>query len=435
MGTAFLWPRLEAAAYLVEILAAETLFLLPFEKRDRFPLRFGLGAILLVALGVATGIPAGNSLLRFLWFFLAMGAGVLVVASCWQGDFFSLTAACGAGFATQHIANKVTILVHLAPAVAGLTGQRPLLRVAVELVTFGVVYTAVYLLFGQKLRHRGSNFQLSVLSLIIVLTCIGVNRLVVDNAVGNIYFEVAACIYAILCCVFALVIQFTVSQWERAKTEQLLMERLLSDSEKQYEQWRTNVELVNVRFHDIKHMLDRIQRLAEQKHIDIPDIPAMRKTIDSFSPTARTGNDTLDVLLRNMDDLCRQNDILLHCVAYADCLKHFDGMSLYFLFANAIDNAMESAGKVADPSKRLIDISIRSFGDSASIHIWNYFAGPITFRDGLPVSQGDNEAHGFGMKSIQMMVDKFGGAMNAHTDGEVFNLDIILPVSGTAPES
>ena len=120
--------------------------------------------------------------------------------------------------------------------------------------------------------------------------------------------------------------------------------------------------------------------------------------------------------------------IELQCVAYADCLKYFDGMKLYFLFANAIDNAMEGVSGIEDPEKRLIDISIRAFGDSASIHIWNYFSGPITFSSGLPVTNKSEESHGFGMKSMQRIVDEFDGVMHAHTEGEIFNLDIMLPV-------
>jgi sensor histidine kinase regulating citrate/malate metabolism len=150
--------------------------------------------------------------------------------------------------------------------------------------------------------------------------------------------------------------------------------------------------------------------------------------VDRISPTARTGNDALDILLRNMDDLCRQNSITLQCVAYADCLKYFDGMKLYFLFANAIDNAMEGVSGIEDPEKRLIDISIRAFGDTAAIHIWNYFKGPIAFASGLPVSSKQEELHGFGMKSMQRIVDEFDGVMHAHTEGEIFNLDIMLPV-------
>ena len=120
-------------------------------------------------------------------------------------------------------------------------------------------------------------------------------------------------------------------------------------------------------------------------------------------------------------------------MAYADCLKNFDGMKLYFLFANAIDNAVESVSGLDDPEKKLIDISIRSFGDTASIHIWNYFTGPITFSSGLPVTRKEEESHGFGMKSMQRIVEEFGGVMNAHTEGEIFNLDIMLPVPQEGP--
>ena len=180
--------------------------------------------------------------------------------------------------------------------------------------------------------------------------------------------------------------------------------------------------------HDLRHLMNRIENLASQKQVDIPDISRVKAAVDRISPTAKTGNDALDVLLQNMDDLCRQNKIELQCVAYADCLKYFDGMKLYFLFANAIDNAMESVSGIEDPEKRLIDISIRAFGDSASIHIWNYFSGPITFNSGLPVTNKGGEAHGFGMKSMQRIVDEFDGVMHAHTEGEIFNLDIMLPV-------
>ena len=56
------------------------------------------------------------------------------------------------------------------------------------------------------------------------------------------------------------------------------------------------------------------------------------------------------------------------------------------------------------------------------------FSGPITFSSGLPVTSKGEEAHGFGMKSMQRIVDAFVGVMHAHAEGELFNLDIMLPV-------
>ena len=419
---------LHAAAYLIEIIAAEYLFLGPYRKRKSFFLRSAISLIVLLALGAVTGIPAAAGLPRFLWFFAAMTCCIVGVCCCYEEDVFTLTTSCVAGFATQHIANKVTILLDLIPTVRWIEEHSITMRALFEVLVFSYVYLIIYLIFGRRRTNTKANIHLQVLSLFIIITCIGVNRLVVDSAAGNVYFDIASSLYAILCCVFALIIQFTVTKWQQTDTERLLTAQLFSESRKQYEQWSVNAGMIKEWIHDLRHLMNRIERLASQKQVDIPDISKVRAAVDRISPTARTGNDALDILLRNMDDLCRQNSITLQCVAYADCLKYFDGMKLYFLFANAIDNAMEGVSGIEDPEKRLIDISIRAFGDTAAIHIWNYFKGPIAFASGLPVSSKQEELHGFGMKSMQRIVDEFDGVMHAHTEGEIFNLDIMLPV-------
>ena len=238
----------------------------------------------------------------------------------------------------------------------------------------------------------------------------------------------ASMIYAIIGCVFALIIQVYISRWEEERSQALIMRRLLGDSEKQYEQWKSSVELLRIAVHDIKHMLAQAQALADQKQVELPDLRAIGRMVDRYSPTIRTGNDVLDILLRNMTDLCSRDQIALSCAAYTDHLKYFDGMSLYFLFVNAIDNAMKSVALVDDPDKRIIDISIRRFGGSLVIHIWNYFTGKVQFADGLPVPREDSQIHGFGMKSIRLIVERLDGVLDVRTEGQVFNLDVMLPL-------
>ena len=421
-------PDLNAAAYLIEIMIAEALFLRPYKKRENFAARYIASGLLLLVLGTVTGIPSLAGFPRFLWFFAAMAGCIAAVCFCYEEDIFTLTSACVAGFAAQHIANKFTILLGLIPTIKWIADQSITMHAVFEILIFSYVYLIIFMFFGRHRTNAKSNLHLQLLSLVIVFTCIGVNRLVVDHAAGDVYFEIAACLYAIMCCVFALIIQFTVTKWQQADTERLLTAQLFTESKKQYEQWSVNAGMIKQWIHDLRHLMNRIENLASQKQVDIPDISRVKAAVDRISPTAKTGNDALDVLLQNMDDLCRQNKIELQCAAYADCLKYFDGVKLYFLFANAIDNAMESVSGIEDPEKRLIDISIRAFGDSASIHIWNYFKGPITFSEGLPVTNKDRESHGFGMKSMQRIVDEFDGVMQAGTQGEVFNLDIMLPV-------
>ena len=63
-----------------------------------------------------------------------------------------------------------------------------------------------------------------------------------------------------------------------------------------------------------------------------------------------------------------------------------------------------------------------------SIHVENCFEGSLSFEDGLPqTSKEDKSYHGFGMKSMQTIAEKYGGFLTASTKSGVFNLDIVIP--------
>lgn len=421
-------PHLEALAYLVEIIYAEGLFLRYFEKREHYRLRRGVSMVVMLLLGTLTGIPRHSSVTRFLWYFLFMAWRVICAWDCFKGDFSSIVSACMAGFATQHIANKVTILLRLIPAVGAALKRAPALGILLEILVFVAVYALVYVVFAKNIRTWSDSRQLNLLSGAIIFLCIGLNRLVADTTEGIVQHEAALCIYAIIGCIFALIIQVYISRWEEERSRALVMRRLLADSEKQYEQWKASAEQINVAVHDIRHMLARVEALAEKKHMELPDLKEVERAVDRFTPSVRTGSDVLDVLLRNMTGLCGQDGITLRCAAYTDGLKHFDGMSLYFLFANAIDNAMESVARTEEPDKRFIDVSIRSFGSAVVVNIWNYYTGKLDFVDGLPVTRNDCSIHGFGMKSIELIVERLGGVLNVHAENGVFNLNILLPL-------
>lgn len=430
MGLSFeaLRPHLEALAYLCETVIAEGLFLAHFERREGRRALSWAGLALVFAVGTATGIPQGPSWVRFLWYFLLMAWRVVCAAYCFQGSPSSVSAACMAGFATQHIANKATLLLRLIPAVDRVLKRFPALGIPLEVLVFAGVYGLIYGVFARHVRPGRGSRHLDVLSATITFLCIGLNRLVADNAGGSVQYEAAVCVYAIIGCVFALIIQIYISRWEEERSQSLIMRRLLADSEKQYEQWKSNVEQIRIAAHDIKHMLAHAQALAEKKQVELPDLNRIHQAVDSYSTSVRTGSDVLDIMLRNMTTLCGQDGITLSCTVYTDQLKHFDGMSLYFLFVNAIDNAMKSAAQVPDPEKRIIDVSIRRFGGSVVVHIWNYYTGELEFADGLPVTRGDSEIHGFGMKSIRLIVEQLGGVLSVRAEGQVFNLDVMLPL-------
>ena len=430
MLNAEMLSKFEAIGYIIEVLMAELLFLHAYKKRNLFWVRFPAAAVISGIIASSITYPAASiAIYRFMFFFFIIALTVGVMLFCYKGNSFSIVSSCIAGVATQHIAFKLMTIISLIPSMSALLEISVIYRIIVEILTLTVVYTIVYLMVARsQVPDRGS-IRLNVLSVIVVLMCIGVNRLVADAKDLSNEVIAASSIYAILCCSFALSIQFYLHKWQQEKAESMVIKGLLSASEKQYEQWKEMVEFNNIQMHDLKHLLNHIEHLAGKEKTDIPDLSPIRESIEGFAPIVRTGNDVIDVLLRNMGALCRQQGVRLNCVSFTDKLDKFDSMSLYFLFGNAIDNARTGAASVSDKEKRLVDVSLKQFGDSVIIHIWNYFEGDITFEDKLPVSKDLENGHGFGIKSIKVIVDKFGGAFKTQVEGDVFHLNIILPLT------
>lgn len=89
---------------------------------------------------------------------------------------------------------------------------------------------------------------------------------------------------------------------------------------------------------------------------------------------------------------------------------------------------MKSVARTEEPDKRFIDVSVRSFGSAVVVNIWNYYTGKLDFVDGLPVTRNDRSIHGFGMKNIELIVERLGGVLDVHAENGVFNLNILLPL-------
>lgn len=103
---------------------------------------------------------------------------------------------------------------------------------------------------------------------------------------------------------------------------------------------------------------------------------------------------------------------------------------IYSLFGNALDNAIEGVEKTRQPDKKVIELIVRRAGDMCSVHVENYFSGDLEYAEGLPITtHGDKNVHGFGMKSMRMNAEKYGGTMHVYTEEDVFYLDILFPLS------
>ena len=154
----------------------------------------------------------------------------------------------------------------------------------------------------------------------------------------------------------------------------------------------------------------------------------MEQDIRSYEAQNKTGNKTLDTLLTAKSLKCQDLGITLTCVADGALLDFFKPTDLSVLFGNALDNAIESVEKISDANKRLIHVSVAREKGFLRIRIENCYEGEINFVGGLPSTWKDARYHGYGMKSIRSIVEKYNGSMTVKAENGWFELRILFPL-------
>ena len=105
-----------------------------------------------------------------------------------------------------------------------------------------------------------------------------------------------------------------------------------------------------------------------------------------------------------------------------------DVYELCILFSNALDNGIEACENLQD-QKKVITVSIVEHRKVIFVQITNPATPEMyeALRQGR-TSKADSQRHGFGVKSIQDVVQKNGGEMDYRWEDEILALEIYLAI-------
>lgn len=416
--TEVLMTFLERGLFTINLLIISSLFLIPLEKRRHLPLRAAVGILLCLAFSML--LP--HSMLKYLAEVAAVGAYIYFVCAVSLQDAV-YCAICA--YVTQHLAHALDMVLFREG-----TGVNLSLR---YFACCAVTYLLAYHLVAKKLPEDGHyhvdiTFSLCSTALVLVFAlCLSSISSTIFQEDGSQLFYVCKG-YAVLCCFYTLWAQ--VAQKKRVKAEQdlTIQQQLWNQKKAQYELTRQNIELINLKCHDLKHQVAALKQAlpAEQRQRYVEEI---ERSIQIYDSTLETGSEALDTVLTEKSLLCEQQQISMTCVADGSKLGFLDVVDVYTIFGNALDNAIESVSKVADPERRLIAVTVWTRSDLLLIQVENYYEGELAFQDGLPVtSKGDRSQHGFGIKSIRYAVERYGGCMGIYPEDNMFLLRISIPL-------
>ena len=403
--------------YMFQILLAEALFLPLLLRRDKFWLRALIG---IPVYAVVSWILA--NLLQFVFppltsfsiFLLSFALGVVLFKSSIRTLIF-----CYAGaMLIQNLAHNIEGVIYIPLAEHfNLVGQ--------FFLSFGVmilVYVAAYFIIINRMMGDIESIVPTTgalfLSIFSAVFCYLVQTLL-KNLMPDAHWIVT--LPLILCDVVTLLFAFVFVSYLAKQKENWELERLVAQSDSYYAAVGANIEAINMKVHDLKHFVDGAS-------IEQDGLAELKKVVDDYESTAKTGNKALDNVLTNYILLCRRKNIPFTFSVDSESLSFMKPGDLASTFGNLLSNALEAEEKLEDKGKAYIAFKVVRKGEMVSAHIENYWPESINFVRGLPLStKGDALNHGYGTKSVSYVVKKYGGTISFSHENAVFEANALFP--------
>jgi len=336
----------------------------------------------------------------------------------WAYLFTGIMAYCA-----QHIAYQCYDLIFV---LAG-RALSHIAQVALLTAMCALTYAALYLVFVRHLKSgepvKVNNRVQVVLSAVILLITVYISFFGIVTAIGmnSTVLQVVVLLFSILSCFLGLMLEMSFVQLKQNETELAILRLMVHQAKYQYKESKENIDLINIKCHDLRHQM---RHLSES--MDREELEKLAQAIDIYDASLATGNDALDIVLMDKGLRCREKGIRLTCMFDADIVSGIKYSDIYSLFGNAIENAMESVENL-DEERRIISVVGYKQAGLSVIRVENYCQGEIPFEDGLPVTRKSKDYHGFGVKSIRLVAQRYGGELSMSQNGDIFKLEIVFP--------
>lgn len=225
--------------------------------------------------------------------------------------------------------------------------------------------------------------------------------------------------YRFLMSAFVFFLIFSLLTVGRIRYQKDMTDVLLKNQEQQYALARDLTELVNIKYHDMKHM--------ENTGAGRAYMAEDSQRLSHYECIIQCGNAALDTALTEKSIVCKRNQIDFTMMVDGALLDFMLPVDIYALFGNMLDNAINCLAELP-VSERHLRLRVSGMGSMVSILCENVCHTDLRFEDGLPqTSHEDAQNHGFGTKSIARICEKYNAKFRMSCDGELFVLKILIP--------
>ena len=208
--------------------------------------------------------------------------------------------------------------------------------------------------------------------------------------------------------------------------ENRTMHDFISNKMRYYEMSHDGIVTLQTKCHDLKHQIAAIRSEAGKADFE-GHLTELEDSINEYSTVIECGNQTVDIVLTEKNILCLPHKIKFSYMIDGSLFRFLTEREIYSLFGNALDNALESASKVTDPSGRMITLKSNLRSGLVVLQVENTYEGDRTVQEnGLFQTTKSGSGHGFGLRSIQHIAEKHQGSMSVRAENGIFKLSVVM---------
>ena len=178
-------------------------------------------------------------------------------------------------------------------------------------------------------------------------------------------------------------------------------------------------------YHDMKNHLLVLQRQINSAET-AEMIEKLQSQVAMYEDYEHTGNDILDIILKEKSEKAREKHIALSVTADLNDVDFIEPLDISTIFGNGLDNAIEASEKLPEEQRGIL-VKAGKMQNFFSVLIENNClqdSGNTKCR----TTKSDDFLHGFGISNMRKAAEKYGGQLTTKCENGRFILKILLPI-------
>lgn len=308
----------------------------------------------------------------------------------------------------------------------------------IMIISVQLIVTYAYRITLKIFKKNGIklNSQEWMLILIVFILSFGIILMIhmvqLNNQMSRLYHNLLliSCFALILINIVCYYMVVRLSSANSIKTEN---EILLTESNyrKQYAQnTQSQYEEIRRIRHDIKQSYDVILQLVSEGHYDkIKEyLQQMNQLICSVESTIDTNNTIVNAILNTKLSIAKKLGIKTLCSTVKEFhIMQIQEIDLCHMIGNLLDNAIEATLNCPENITKYIEIFITEKSSFLNVTVKNTY-NPEELNLDFESNKPDKNLHGFGIKTIRGIADKYDGFVDFYTEENVFCCNVKLKI-------